>query len=80
MLIIMFGDEINLIKIRHRQKANRGDLFCLCRLGPEFFSADPRLSTLTTCGSSMDLPAIYYRILKTVQGPQVVRVFPFARV
>ena len=44
-------------------------------LGPEFFSADPRLSALTTCGSFMGLPAIYYRIIKPVQMPQVVRVF-----
>ena len=35
------------------------------------FSADPRLSALTTYGSSMGLPASYYRILKLVQEPQL---------
>ena len=38
-----------------------------CRLGPEFLFYDPRLSALTTCGSYMGLPAIYYRIRKLVQ-------------
>ena len=66
-IFIFCCDGNNIIKIRHRRKANRGDLFCYCRLGPEFFSADPRLSALTTDGSSMGLPAIYYRILKLVQ-------------